>query len=285
MPVEVLETLQGNLSGGAAGTITVTTALQPSDFLILLSGLGGNAGAGAPTITGLGTWTSYPALSGLTSVGGVGIHVRTTTGVTGAGSISYTAGAYGNRYILYVVRGLTYNALDNYTIKDYAQGTVPITTTGAAYEPLMARANSFVLQVYRGGFGTVTLNHTGTVPSSGWTTDVNVVGIYNAITSAHYKPTSDTLIAPIAQASADFAEVRMILLSWGHPSTTFEGRIYEAYGEAATASPSTTDAVYGVYGEAAGTGTPKRETYAVYAEALTSIPIADTGFTGWGLAI
>lgn len=162
MTVSIAETLDGAIATSGSAVVTITTALVPTDRLVVM--VVKSSTAGTPSVSGLGTWTTLQA-----GTSSLDHYLFTTTGVTGGGNITISVGSAAGDYVALVLRSTVSASV---TVHGSAKfDTIPAANTATQAADITAALTGMAVFASAGATGgTLTFPHATALPSSGWTT-------------------------------------------------------------------------------------------------------------------
>lgn len=254
-----IEVLQGSLASGSTTTnVTITTAVDPSDLIVLVTATGALANT-IPTPSGLGTWRQEVLVAATQ-----GLQVHTLTGRTGGGTVTLTRSSTSSTtdYVLFVVRGLDVPVVDAIAV-----GATSSSATTELVLAARARGNTVALSILRALAGTPANPATGSDPSSGWTTHRNGSGSNGvSVATVDIATGQDVTARTTFGGSVLASNAALLVLGTPNESRNFATQL-EALTGPAGHPPATLRTEY--LEAATSMGPPPRALATEYLEALT----------------
>ena len=284
MTTNVIELIHGTIAPSATGSVTITTALVPTDRVALV--VVKNTTSGTPVPSGLGTWTTHANLGSPMDV-----YLYSTTGVTGGGTFTITISQpSSSEYAAYVLRsdtGLaTTPTIPSMTSGSVVTGTIntPITTLPAGTSP----AGSFVIAVGWGVIGsTISFPHAASVPSGGWTIDHSAAS--NISIASRISPSDESILPAISSSlTGSIVTGRTAFYDNVVPGGPIENRLHGIYAEVLEVEGPSAVRLHQAYGEVLeAEGGSVARLHTAYLEVLTTVtettPPVDVDMGGtWG---
>lgn len=283
MTTTAIEILHGQTPVNTAATPTITTALVPTDRVVVV--VVKNATTGTPIVTGLGaTWVGDVVQSS-----GADLYIISATGITGGGVVTVNPNSIGfvAEWAVYVVRSDAGVA----STKSFGAGvTASISPAGAIVSTLAAQsslAGAFVVAAGWVSSGTIDFPQASSTPSTGWTADHSFT---NAKIVSHVSPANESIQPKITSTQGATCTMAHAAYYDGVvPGTPIENRLHGVYVESLEVEGPSEMRIHTAYAEAlVKEGPSEMRVHRVYVEVLTSVteatPPPDTGDIGgtWG---
>lgn len=210
MTATVVEVIPGAYTGSGGTDFTVTTALVPTDVIVVVYARGTTS---TSSVTGLGaTWNSIFTLT-LAADRAIAVYA---TGVTGGGTVTVNRGvAESGGVTIYVVRDLnSVTVTEQHSVWD-SNNTAANTDEFTPSQPFGTDQVAILVGISAAGTTTFPSNPT---PSTGWTVDLTRTSARRLFTAHNVGVTPGTATAAIRSASTTNLGIAMIVL--GTETTT-----------------------------------------------------------------
>lgn len=207
MTVTVEEVGITSAVASTSSSISFTTTFVTSDLMILVFSRNASAVPSALSIDGI-TPTQYGSTM-RPGLDNTRVSIYTATGMTGSASLTFTTGAASfNRFVAFIIRGLTNPAITADALSDWSSTTTAANTDEG---PSALSFNTGQIGVFVGiaNSGTVTFP-SNTTPAAGWVTDHSIGNGNGEHRAAHVIGTTSGTV----QANIRSTQASALLATW-----------------------------------------------------------------------